>query len=229
METNTTNPLVADLAEAAIGIPPVATGALQNEWAEGLAERRSDDPDRRGTGAWKTAERIAVLWALAEDEQPHVRLRVSELLANDGNAHSWETLEPILSKLADDPVPAVRDAIAKTVAAIFGETGGFTRTHVTAEWALSESPAKRMTAAKILCNDFFCLGANTVASHLAADPVPEVRAAVVDMAVTRVKENPRHYRDIIQRLSTDSNQRVRCAARRAAAASPDLFEACANF
>ena len=163
---------------------------------------------------WKEEDRLVLLSVLAGDARSHVRMRVSDLLLT-GSERSFADVESLLLSLAEDADSEVRGAVSRAVADSLSNTDGLTRTRVAAEWALSDSWAVRDTLARALARNFQCLGAASVAAHLAEDPNPAVRETMVETAVSRFKENPQQYSEILTQLAADSNRRVRRAARRA--------------
>ena len=135
---------------------------------------------------------------------------------------SFEAIEPLLDKLSEHDRFVQADAIAQTMASFLEEVGGITRTRVISEWTISDSTAKRLIITKVLAHPFYCLGSAGAAAILASDPVVNIRRTLVDTIVSRMKENPDHYRGILTRLSTDRARKVRRAARKAMQTLPSI-------
>lgn len=205
--------LLAYLASATISVSSGAAGAIQLNLTGVPSDMLDDLLTETEREDWKPADRISMLSILAEDSRRRVRLRVSKALIPLSAPQDWNVLEPVLLKLAADPSPEVRNAIATATAHALWLADGIVRTRVIAEWALYDSPEVRETIAKVLSHPFPCLGSSTATEHLANDPNPEVRAAVAGIAIFRRQENPRHYRYLLESLSKDSDHLVRRAAK----------------
>ena len=182
---------------------------------------RGDIGDEVSSDASTVDEKIAGVSVLFDDKHPENRGRIPVLLSAQESAIPWDTFEVVLATLAEDAVPAIRDIGIRTLTEALLDAGGITRTRVASEWALSDSPAKRIAIAGALSHDFYCLGADVVAEHLSADPDPEVRAAVIQIAAARMREDPAHYGNLLETLSSDPVPSVRSAARNIAGALPE--------
>jgi hypothetical protein len=213
MSANKKNRFLTYLAGATISVSSGTAGAVQTDLTGIPEDFLGGIGDGTESDASTIDEKTTGLSFLFDDKRPGVRNRVSELLAVGESAIPWDTFELILARLAEDAVPEIRDIATRTLTAALRDSGGITRTRVASEWALSDSPAKRVTIAQALSSDFYCLGADIVADHLSADPDPEVRAAVVQIAAARMHENPEHYGNLLEILTSDPVLWVRSAAR----------------
>ncbi len=206
------NKLLAYLAGATLSVSSGAAGAVPIDLT-GVPSDMLDDLLTEAEGDdWNPADRLSMFSILAEDSRRRIRLHVSKALTPTARSENWDALEPVLLKLAGDPLPEVRNAVATATAHALWLSDRLVRTRVIAEWALSDSPEVRETIAKVLSHPFPCLGSGTATEHLAKDPYPEVRAAVAGAAIFRRQENPLHYQHLLEALSEDANPLVRRTA-----------------
>ena len=126
-----------------------------------------------------------------------------------------DVLESLLNDLSDDEIFKRRTSIVNALVASLRNVGGITRTRVVAEWTISDSPARRCAIAQVLSHAFYCLGSVGATAFLAEDPDERVRFETVGTAVSRMAEDPEHYRSLLKRLSADANRKTRLAAQRA--------------
>jgi hypothetical protein len=90
------------------------------------------------------------------------------------------------------------------------------RMEVVTGWAISRSPHLRLAIARALRHDgpaAVTPGALTAIEHLAGDPEPSVRAAVVEAAWMRRRVDPVRLGAVLTRLAEDENLFVRESAR----------------
>lgn len=90
------------------------------------------------------------------------------------------------------------------------------RVEFVAGWATSRSPHLRLAIARALRHDGAAgvtPGSLTAIEHLAADPDPSVRAAVVEAAWMRRRVDPARLGAVLSRLAEDENLYVRETAR----------------
>ncbi len=199
---NSKNKLLACLAGATLTVSSGGTEAAQNsltEVPEELIGGGDTDGDLLRDREWAASTVPAI--------NPDL-----DILTHARRSLPWENLEPLLMMVADE-APESLEGVERILVAALKASGGITRTRVISEWALSLSDARRTTVARALAHDFFCLGADIAAAHLAADSNREVRRAVVDIAGARMREYPEHYRGILHELSDDPDAQIRAAAR----------------
>jgi hypothetical protein len=162
-----------------------------------------------------SGEDVAEALSKYEDSDETAETSQSETSEQESDTTPFDVVEATLNRLSDDEISEHRSAVVKAIVSGFEKSGGITRTRVVSEWTISDSAEKRRIIAAVLSHDFYCLGAEGATRFLAADPVSRVRMEMVNTAVSRLREDPQHYETILQRLSLDSNRRVRRAARRA--------------
>jgi hypothetical protein len=214
MNTYTKRTLAGYLASAAISISTSNVNAAQFDMEEIPINLLNNVLDEVTETEGELEDKMAVLAMAANDKRTSVRLRVCERIAAMSKQVTWDKIEPLLVKLTHDKATSVRNESAYSMACALGESEIITRTLVTNEWALSEKVPQRVAIANILSQELNCLGVSAITTQLASDSNSEVRLAVVNLAASRIKENPNHYKQILHGLSTDANRRVRHTARR---------------
>ena len=162
-------------------------------------------------------EKLKMMASIATDKRADVRIKVCELLSTHIESFDMGAVMPLLSQLASDRDPSVRNELRRTIASALEHADILTRTTMIGEWAFSDSRAVRYMLATALKEDFFCLGLTSVLSHLSNDPSILVRRAVVDVAAARMNENPVDYQKILKSLTGDTREEVRNAANKAIA------------
>ncbi|MBN2717794.1 MAG: hypothetical protein JXX14_18235 [Deltaproteobacteria bacterium] len=205
--------LSAYLASAAISLSPGISSAMlpaMEDFPMTLVDSIMDEildeqiPD---------GQKLKMLTSIAADKRAEVRIRVCELLAHQLDTLDSRDVMPLLSQLAGDRDPSVRNELRRTIAGVLEHADVLTRTTMIGEWAFSSSRSLRYMLVTALKEDFFCLGLTSVLSHLSNDPNVLVRRAVVDVAIARMNENPVAYKRLLDTMTEDTRQEVRYAAR----------------
>lgn len=123
-----------------------------------------------------------------------------------------EFAESLLSQLAEDEVPLVREAAAVGLASLLESLEAMARTPLLARWALSDRPRQRAAAARALCSDVYVIGAPTAVGVLARDSYAVVREAATCAAALRVGRAPALYLPVLRERLHDNRRSIRCAA-----------------
>jgi hypothetical protein len=118
-----------------------------------------------------------------------------------------------LRRLAEHPDRERRLSLAALLPGILAWMTPLERVELIAGWASSESPHLRLAIARGLRHMSPVPGALTAIEHLAADPDPAVRAAIVEAAWLRRRESPERLMTVLHRLAGDDNLFVQEVAR----------------
>ena len=205
--------LLTYLAGATISASAGGVEALQNSVDDVPLELLGDVLDDATADTWESEDRLQLLSALVSVDREEIHRRVLDLFASEGTRIPWDSLEDTLGELVDHGSPKVCEAVGRTIATALKEAGGITRTQAVTNWALSESPMRRIAIMNAVTKDFYCLGVDAAVSYLSEDPNPEVRIAAAQTAARRISENPADYQGVLEKLSSDPDFNVRQAAR----------------
>ncbi len=118
-----------------------------------------------------------------------------------------------LRRLAEHPDRERRLSLAALLPGILAWMTPLERVELIAGWASSDSPHLRLAIARGLRHMTPVPGALTAIEHLAADPDPAVRAAIVEAAWLRRRESPERLMTVLHRLAEDDNLFVQEVAR----------------
>jgi len=155
---------------------------------------------------------LSLLDRLSAEPSVTVRRRAAEM-AGMAESIEIEQVEEIIRRLAGDADASVREAAAEGLGKLLGRAGQMKRVRIVGEWATSADRTQREAIAKSLRGYLNVLGDAPAIEHLSDDPEAPVRQATADAATARAPTRPRRYADVLEKLSHDSNESVRIAAR----------------
>lgn len=130
-------------------------------------------------------DRVRLLHLLSNDPRAALRVCIAERVALEAGAVIDDETEDLLEKLALDPDPVVRQAVAVTVARLLPGLSGLERTSLIGRWATSRAKEQRLIVAKALQQRFVVLWDDLIIQHLLADTDTAVRDAALRAAEAR--------------------------------------------
>ncbi|MBN2530623.1 MAG: hypothetical protein JXR76_29820 [Deltaproteobacteria bacterium] len=207
--------LAAYLASAALSTSPGISASMLPAMEDFPMNLVDGIIDEVGDSEMSSDEKRKALSYIATDRRAEVRIRICEMLMNQMESRTMESFIPLLTQLSEDKDPSVRNELRRAVVATLEHADVLTRTDMVATLALSPSKNLRFILTTALKEDFFCLGVPSVLSILAEDSSVRVRRAVVDVAMSRMNENPVAYQGVLKTLMDDSRPHVRNAAKHA--------------
>ncbi|OGQ88998.1 MAG: hypothetical protein A2289_18450 [Deltaproteobacteria bacterium RIFOXYA12_FULL_58_15] len=214
MEFTFKKKLLAYLSGAALSLTAgTATARLElDAIPESVIEDLLDDLEKE---RWRAPDMSCLMNLLATDSRRQVKSRVLEFFAAPIIQRPLDNTEQVFRCLAEDNDRVVRRAAAEAISRWLATEGGLNRLRFTSEWSLSDEPRLREAIARSLAGPVTIVGVDLLLEHLAKDPVHAVRCATARAAESRFEENPAAYENVLRRLASDSDRRVRKSARRA--------------
>lgn len=199
----------------AAGVGALRPGPRLLQIPEGLVSELVDAVSENEP-SWPEADRRRVLMLLGSDPRSAVRARVAEASAT--LVPNWpDDASRLLSGLALDPSPEVRDAAARGFEMLLARTTPIDRVELVCRWACSEQAPQREALARALCSSVPTLVTDLVIDELSRDASAGVRLSAVRAAKQRFDENPELYAAVLRDRESDRNRRVRREAQRARA------------
>ena len=222
MDTTLRRKLLTYLGGAAIALSPNTidqTNSTVSLIPDRVMEEFLDDVNDEN---WKSKDLIKLVQLLVDSPSAQIRCHAASLLSKVELDLEHREIKSIMSRLARDEEPSVRETLAESVAARIGKLSELDRMQIILDWSLSSETAIRRHAANVMSHCVSTFGADLALDYLSNDESMDVRLAVVEASAKRINEDRDWYGEIIERLSEDESLPVRMSADMASLKLVDL-------
>jgi hypothetical protein len=209
------------LSDADAPVDARSTGARRASSGGEEGDSLRDELQQPGDQSDAASARASLFAGFSRDPQGVLRAKLAEATGRLWRDAPAQALD-ILSELAEDPVPAVRRAVARGLAHFMERAPASLRAATESDWTRAPSRRQREVVALALGIADPDWLTDLALGELAGDPSGAVRRAALSGARAQLSHDPAAYGRIALGHIDDPDRRVRSAARRLVGAAQRL-------